>query len=990
MRFLLALVLMVMLSACSRNGSLLPKDPGVDVHLPELNLALSTNEDQVLSLNLISSFGISSDDITLSLINPPPQGTLTVSSNGELVFTPPVEYSGVQDFEVEFFYKDKSIGNKTIALSTIEVDDSPVATDAVLSLVEDDSAVAGLLSATDVDSASLTYSVFSQGTKGTVVITDAATGAFEYLPFPNANGSDSFSFRAFEGNSYSNAATVSVTITPVNDSPVTSDFTLNVVESVTKSFNLVGSDVDGDVLTYTITNPPTNGVLVCVQSSCDYTSFDDATGDVFEYEVSDGTISVSAVVTVDVAPVNNAPVSSNLSFSTDEDTLYQGQLPGSDSDGPSLSFILETPPSHGTLNLNTSTGEFEYTPALNYFGSDSFVFKVSDGLTETALYTTSITVDPVDDAPTASNMNLSLEQNEEKGLMLNASDIDSTLSFSIVTPPSNGNVVCVDENCTYTPNFMFSGNDSFVFEADDGTTQVQATVSITVSDLDSWWNPAWQKRRKIPLNNKFSTVTQESFMITLDSSFVYADAKTSGEDIRVTNSSGTLLPSTIDSWNQSGRSVVFVRSSVSANSSNDYLWMYYKNSAATTASSTGSFGPDVTSRLSMSLQGSSVVDDISGVSASVDGATSNAGLFGSALLFNQTLSTDVVVVPSNVALGSVSSSFSLEFILQERTRSGSSVVISKDLEYEVSIVNGALRFQVDSSSVSSVETLELNDYAHVVVTFDGALCKIYIDGVEKASGACSQNPSGTPSNVYIGNNSSRTSPFNGVIEEVKLFSKSLSPNEILSSYRNFMGSSTLVASEQSKGSARINHLLLTIDSDGNDGTVSGGILSASGVGGENFMGDDGVDSQWSYFRFQLPQALASNVIISRANLKMMASGSSNWNSGSNFLLVVGDKTSNASSVSTSTQYPGGATGAAETLNQILWGFPGLSWTKGYQSSDDVSSIVQEIIDDSSGLSSGAHIQLWVRGAYSFPGGGSVQTKDYSSVEKTPAQLLLEW
>ncbi len=85
----------------------------------------------------------------------------------------------------------------TVAIAIIAVNDPAVAAAGSLTLLEDQPA-AGQLQATDVDSASLTFSIVSPPARGVATL-EAATGAYSYTPNPNANGVDSFSFQAADG-----------------------------------------------------------------------------------------------------------------------------------------------------------------------------------------------------------------------------------------------------------------------------------------------------------------------------------------------------------------------------------------------------------------------------------------------------------------------------------------------------------------------------------------------------------------------------------------------------------------------------------------------------------------------------------------------------------------------------------------------------------------------------------------------------------------------
>ena len=102
------------------------------------------------------------------------------------------------------------------------VNDTPVAVDGALNTNEDTTG-SGTLAATDPDGQPLTFSIIANGTRGTALITDAATGAFTYTPNANANGADSFTFKVNDGHLDSNVATVLISVSAVNDPPVAVD-----------------------------------------------------------------------------------------------------------------------------------------------------------------------------------------------------------------------------------------------------------------------------------------------------------------------------------------------------------------------------------------------------------------------------------------------------------------------------------------------------------------------------------------------------------------------------------------------------------------------------------------------------------------------------------------------------------------------------------------------------------------------------------------------
>jgi hypothetical protein len=181
-----------------------------------------------------------------------------------------------------------------------------------------------------------------------------------------------------------------------------------------------------------------------------------------------------------ILAANQPPTADPQSVSTAEDTPLPITLTGSDPDGDPLSYVVVDLPSHGTLSGVAPA--LTYTPNLNFYGPDSFTFKVNDGMLDSDPATISITVNPVNDPPLANPQNLSTPQNTPLAITLTGSDVDGdSLTFAITSGPNYGSLSGTPPAVTYTPNSGFIGTDSFQFVANDGTVNsAPATVSITV------------------------------------------------------------------------------------------------------------------------------------------------------------------------------------------------------------------------------------------------------------------------------------------------------------------------------------------------------------------------------------------------------------------------------------------------------------------------------------------------------------------------------
>ncbi|MCP4090584.1 MAG: tandem-95 repeat protein, partial [Gammaproteobacteria bacterium] len=171
------------------------------------------------------------------------------------------------------------------------------------------------------------------------------------------------------------------------------------------------SDVEHDPLTALKISDPANGVLVLNNDgSFTYTPSTGYIGsDSFTYKANDGASdSDVAAVTITVNPLTSKPLANNETYGAEEDlklttTALNGVLANdSDAEDNPLTALKITDPANGSLTLN-SDGSFVYTPNPDYFGTDSFTYKASEGTVESDAAAVTIIVNPVNDAPVLDN-----------------------------------------------------------------------------------------------------------------------------------------------------------------------------------------------------------------------------------------------------------------------------------------------------------------------------------------------------------------------------------------------------------------------------------------------------------------------------------------------------------------------------------------------------------------------------------------------------------
>ncbi|HEY0548048.1 MAG TPA: Ig-like domain-containing protein, partial [Verrucomicrobiae bacterium] len=259
------------------------------------------------------------------------------------------------------------------------------------------------------------------------------------------------------------------------------------------------SDPDGNAITAQLVSGTTNGTLsLNASGSFNYTPNPNFNGiDGFNYRATDGSnfsSVVSAVITV--TPINDPPVAANDDYTVNEDTVLTVTLPGLlandvDPDGDALTSVLLSNVTHGALTLNPD-GSFVYTPAANFHGVDSFLYRAGDGASFSSAALVRITVAPVNDMPIARDDSYTTTEDTTltiplPGALANDSDADGdVLTAIMVSNPAHGSLsLNSNGGFVYRPNTNYNGMDTFTYRATDGGLASDiATVTLTVASAN--------------------------------------------------------------------------------------------------------------------------------------------------------------------------------------------------------------------------------------------------------------------------------------------------------------------------------------------------------------------------------------------------------------------------------------------------------------------------------------------------------------------------
>jgi len=473
--------------------------------------AQSTDEDTAKTFAL-NATDVDGSTITWIIGSAATNGTASVSGNGAsntVNYTPNTNFNGTDSFVVQV--SDGALTDTiTVTMTVNAVNDMPVITSTAITTATEGQVYSYVPAATDVDGDTLTWSLGASAPATMSV--NPTTGELSWTPI---NGDTSATIQLFASDeTLRSEQNFIIAVTAVNDAPVITEgesVSVTMSEDATpQAFSLVLNATDADnaaaELTWTIASVAANGSATVsgtgTSKVVNYTPSADYNGaDSFIVNVTDGTDSDTITVNVTVDAANDAPAitETTAAIVTDEDVSGSVTLNATDIDtaAASITWTILTQAANGTASVNAvNTGAsmlVTYAPSVNTNGSDSFVVQISDGeLTDTI--TVNVTVNAVDDAPAiaqGSTINLITDENTAGSVALTAVDIDTdaaNLSWTVITDATDG-VASISGSGTnvsaaYTPTANFIGNDSFVVQLSDGTSNVSITVNVTVNAVN--------------------------------------------------------------------------------------------------------------------------------------------------------------------------------------------------------------------------------------------------------------------------------------------------------------------------------------------------------------------------------------------------------------------------------------------------------------------------------------------------------------------------
>jgi hypothetical protein len=439
------------------------------------------------------------------------------SSSGAVTTTRPLdrEADGAsRQITIRASSSDGSFADETFLIAIEDLNESAVSTpvdfDGLANQVDENAAIGTTVGvtawATDLDATQAQVSYQLLDDAGGRFAIDASTGVVTVagpLDYETAS-QHSLLIRATSQDGSQSQLSLTVAVLPLNDN--TPFFTSPPSYSVGEHEDAIGTlssidlDLPGQSLSYSISggDDAAQFTLDPISGELRFTALQnheapaDADADgvyLVRVRVTDGLLWSEQLLEITLGDENDAPLANQDDWAFDEDTSLDQTVVANDfdEDGNLLTVTLLDAPVHAANFTLNADGTFHYHPSADYFGHDSFRYRISDGQGGVADGQVNLTIQPVNDAPTSlSNVFTVLQGSTLEsvtGVLFNDSDIDNDPLVAILTsPPTRGTLSFqTDGSFVYLPDRGFIGTDSFTYIASDGfTTGNPTTVQVVV------------------------------------------------------------------------------------------------------------------------------------------------------------------------------------------------------------------------------------------------------------------------------------------------------------------------------------------------------------------------------------------------------------------------------------------------------------------------------------------------------------------------------
>ena len=418
---------------------------------------------------------------------------------------PNSEYSDeifIEICDIPQFFGGKACIEGKLTINVV-VDNGPEANNDEASMNEDSGSITIDVLANDTDPLERELSI-DENSNAENGSADCDEAQCTYTPNVNFFGTDSFTYSISNGEGGTDSATVSISVSPINDPPIAASDILVAHEDQSGQKNVIANDSDpeGDLLQLeSIVFGSSNGMVTIDRFLIVYTPNTGFTGtDRVEYQVCEA-LTPERLCSIGIVNVtvlaNNAPIAVNDIASTDQDVGVDILVLQNDSDPDGDEFFITsfTQPANGSVDqriignpFSSTTIGLHYQPDPAFFGTDTFSYTISDvgGKSSSAFVT--VRVSQNQQPPTAQDDFTFTDEDSSVSINVLSNDSDpngDVLSIISVSVPSNGTAAILGSQIRYTPNANYNGSDQFTYTISDGASgTASASVNVTVNPIN--------------------------------------------------------------------------------------------------------------------------------------------------------------------------------------------------------------------------------------------------------------------------------------------------------------------------------------------------------------------------------------------------------------------------------------------------------------------------------------------------------------------------
>ena len=467
-----------------------------------LNDAPQANDDSFFAeLNTPRTFNARLNDVEpdneimlFYMVAPPSNGTASINvSTGVITYTPQAGFTGTDSFTYQACDPCNVCNQAQVNVTVLPANSPPVFGSVNVSATEDQMTTGNLSGfVTDAENDNLTFGLLTNSPNGSASV--LSNGTFSFTPSANFNGPTSFLIQACDIVGQCTSAIAIVNVASVNDAPtaLNDSFTGNEDVDLNGNVSTNDSDIESGTLVYSVLSNPSAGILT-MQTNGQFQFIPPANGTgsfTFTYQVCDAqSACATAIATIQINPVNDAPVSVADSFNTSEDNVLTGTVANDiDIDSPNLTYAYLSGALNGSITIN-GDGTFTYFPNSNWFGNETITYQVCDNQTACATGLLQISVTYVNDAPVVEDEAYTM--NEDAILNGNVSGNDNnqgegSITYTVASAVTNGILTLSNTGVfTYQPNANWFGTEIIQYSGCNINNACDGgTLTITVNPIN--------------------------------------------------------------------------------------------------------------------------------------------------------------------------------------------------------------------------------------------------------------------------------------------------------------------------------------------------------------------------------------------------------------------------------------------------------------------------------------------------------------------------